>query len=232
MFVPERSPLVIPAVSPLSFPADLEARLGAIGVTLSEAARDQVSAYLAQLLAMNALMNLTAIEDPGVAWEKHALDALALVPLLPPVSSTGKGSRLRLIDIGSGGGLPGIPLAIARPDVRVMLVEATQKKASFLSAVSAGLGLDNVEVRAERAEDLARGELADKFDVVTARAVARLSALLPLTAPFAKGGGLLLLVKGQRADEELAEAKTLIKKLGLRHEGTRTTPTGRISLRR
>ena len=100
-------------------------------------------------------------------------------------------------------------LAIARPDLRVTLVEATQKKAAFLSAVSAAMGLSNVSVRAERAEQLGRGELEGAFDVVTARAVARLIALAPLTLPFARPGGLVLLIKGQRADEELAEARSV-----------------------
>jgi 16S rRNA (guanine527-N7)-methyltransferase len=218
-----RPPLPLPIPAPLAPPDGFEARLAEIGVRLDPAALATLGDYLARLLAMNEQMNLTAIKDPIEAWEKHALDALTLVPLL---ADLGAGSGL--VDVGSGGGLPGVPIAIARPDLRVTLVEATQKKAAFLSAVVAALGLANVEVRAERAEQLGAGELRGGFDAVTARAVARLTLLLPLTAPFAKPGGLLLLVKGQRADEELAEAKRVLVEQRTTHEKTVATPTGRI----
>jgi 16S rRNA (guanine527-N7)-methyltransferase len=208
------------AAAPLAPPADLEARLAALGVSLDATAIDMLARYFAALLAMNEEMNLTAVE-PAQVWEKHGLDALSIVPHLP-------GKARTLIDIGSGGGVPGVVLAIARPDLRVTLLEATQKKASFLSAVARELSLANVDVVSERAEVAAKGALAARFDVVTARAVARLEKLLPLTAPFARVGGLLLLVKGARADEELSEAARALKKLGLRHEGTTLTPTGRV----
>ncbi|MDI1435758.1 16S rRNA (guanine(527)-N(7))-methyltransferase RsmG [Polyangium sorediatum] len=218
-----RPPLPLPISTPLAPPDGFDARLAEIGVRLDEPVLAKLGDYLARLLAMNEQMNLTAIKDPTEAWEKHALDALTLLPLLGDV---GAGSRL--VDIGSGGGLPGIPIAIARPDLQVTLVDATQKKTAFLSAVAEALGLTNVEARAGRAEQLGASELRGGFDVVTARAVARLHALVPLTAPFAKPGGLVLLVKGQRADEELAEAKRVLVEQGTTHEKTVATPTGRI----
>ncbi|MDI1449068.1 16S rRNA (guanine(527)-N(7))-methyltransferase RsmG [Polyangium sp. 6x1] len=218
-----RPPLPLPISTPLSPPDGFEARLAEIGVRLDAPVLATLGDYLARLLAMNEQMNLTAIKDPSEAWEKHALDALTLVPLLADV---GAGSRL--VDVGSGGGLPGIPIAIARPDLQVTLVDATQKKTVFLSAVAAALGLGNVEARTGRAEQLGAGELRGRFDVVTARAVARLNLLVPLTAPLAKPGGLVLLVKGQRADEELAEAKRVLAEQGAAHEKTVATPTGRI----
>lgn len=122
----------------------------------------------------------------------------------------------------------GLVLAIARPDLRVTLVEATQKKAAFLSLVSDAMGVANVTVLAERAEQLGRSDLRGAFDVVTARAVARLNALVPLVLPFARPGGLVLLIKGQRADEELAEAASVLTRQRARHEQTIETPTGRI----
>ena len=124
--------------------------------------------------------------------------------------------------------MPGIPLAIARGDLRVTLVEATRKKATFLSDVAAALGLGNVTVRAERAEVLAAGELRGGFDAATARAVGRLVTLVPQAAPFVKPGGVVLLVKGQRADEELAEADRVLRRHGCVHEKTGPTPTGSI----
>jgi 16S rRNA (guanine527-N7)-methyltransferase len=223
MSLAARPALALPTPAPLPPPEDFAARLAAIGVALDAAAEARLGDYLARLLAMNEQMNLTAIHDPAQAWEKHALDALTLVPLLAELSA---GSRL--VDVGSGGGVPGIPLAIARPDLKVTLVEATQKKAAFLSAVAEALGLANVSVRAERAEQLAGGDLRGTFHAVTARAVGRLSVLVPLTAPFAKVGGLVLLVKGQRADEELAEAARVMVREHCAHEKTVDTPTGRI----
>jgi 16S rRNA (guanine527-N7)-methyltransferase len=212
-----------PPVPGLAVPEGLVERLESMGARVSLDRLATVGDYLARLLATNEDMNLTAITDPAGAWERHALDALSLVPLLAHVPAGG-----RLVDIGSGGGVPGIPLAIARPDLRVTLVEATQKKARFLAKVSDDLGLANVTVHARRAEDLAAGPLAGQFDVVTARAVARLARLVPLVAPFARAGGRLLLIKGQRAEEELEEARAALAALRVRHEGTVATPTGRI----
>jgi 16S rRNA (guanine527-N7)-methyltransferase len=223
MSVDERAPLALPSPPALSVPAGFREHLVALGAPLDESALARLGDYLARLLAANALMNLTAIAEPAAAWERHAADALSLVPLLAELPA-----GARVADVGSGGGLPGFPLAIARPDLHFVLIESTQKKARFLSDVAAALGFANVEVSAERAEVLAKGPLGGSFDVVTARAVARLSALLPLTAPLAKEGGTLLLVKGQRAEEELAEAARLLGKLGVTHERTVATPTGRI----
>ena len=216
-----RPPLPLPTPAPLAPPDGFEARLADHGILLEPSAIAKLGDYLARLLAMNEQMNLTAIKDPIEAWEKHAFDALTLVPLLAEL-----GAGARLVDVGSGGGLPGIPIAIARPDLKVTLVEATQKKAAFLSAVVEALGLSNVKVRAERAEQL--DDVRGTYDAVTARAVARLNQLVQWTAPLAKGGGLLLLVKGQRADEELAEAKRVLVQQHTTHEKTVATPTGRI----
>jgi 16S rRNA (guanine527-N7)-methyltransferase len=220
---PERAPLALPTSVPLLAPEGFAARLDAIGASVSAATLAQLGDYLARLLAMNELMNLTAIKDAESAWERHVLDSLTLLPLLADLPA-----GARLVDIGSGGGIPGLVLAIARPDLRITLVESTQKKASFLSAVSEAMGLSNVDVRAERAEQLGKGELRDAFDVVTARAVGRLVELAPLALPFARPRGLVLLIKGQRAEEELAEAKKVIAKQQAVHEKTIATPTGRI----
>jgi 16S rRNA (guanine527-N7)-methyltransferase len=219
----ERAPLPLPVPAPLVPPEGFAGRLTEIGVTLDEAVIARLGDYLARLLAMNEQMNLTAIKDPIEAWDKHVLDALTLVPLLADL-----GAGARLADIGSGGGIPGIPLAIARPDLQVTLVEATQKKATFLVAVAAALGLTNVSVRAERAEQLGKGDLRGAFDAVTARAVGRLVMLVPLTVPFVRPGGLVLLIKGQRAEEELAEASWVLGRQRTALVKTMGTPTGKI----
>src|SRR5918993_2414745 len=108
-------------------------------LTLSEAQHAQLSKYLDLLLAANQRMNLTRITDRAAAEVQHVGDALTLLPFLPP-------GEIRLADVGSGGGVPGIPLAIARPDARVMLIESTKKKAAFLKSAAASLGLANVTV--------------------------------------------------------------------------------------
>jgi 16S rRNA (guanine527-N7)-methyltransferase len=199
------------------------AALHELGVVLSPAQLVQLGDYLARLLAMNEHMNLTAITDPEQAWQRHVLDALTLCPLLRDLAP-----GARLLDVGSGGGIPGIPLAIARPDLRVTLIEATQKKAAFLRAVVEALGLHQVEVLAERAERLTSGALRGSFDVVSARAVAKLDALMPLTAPFAKPGAHVLLIKGASVDDELARAAKTLARFHCTHERTITTRTGRV----
>lgn len=219
----ERPPIALPPSVPRIAPEGFAARLDAIGAPVSATTLARLGDFLGRMLAMNEQMNLTAIKDPESAWERHILDALTLLPLLADVPASA-----RLIDIGSGGGIPGIVLAIVRPDLHVTLVEATQKKAAFLGAVSEALQLANVSVYADRAEELGRDELGETFDVVTARAVGRVKVLAPLLLPFARPGGLVLLIKGQRAEEELLEARATLAKLGAVHEKTVATPTGRV----
>ncbi|HEX7603249.1 MAG TPA: 16S rRNA (guanine(527)-N(7))-methyltransferase RsmG [Polyangiaceae bacterium] len=215
-----RPPLPLPAAAPLAPPPDFDERLAGLGVTLAPGAATRLGAFLALLLAMNEHVNLTAITEPTEAWSRHVLDALTLAPLLADLPA-----GARLLDVGSGGGVPGIPLAIARPDLHVTLLDATEKKVAFLRAVVAELGLANVDTVCGRAEDV---DLGATFDVVVARGVAKLPALLGWTAPFAKRGGRLLLIKGERAEIELKEASKRLRQLRCEHERTVATPTGRI----
>lgn len=223
MSTPQRPPLEPTSTAPLAVPADFAARAGALGAALTEEMLGALALYLGTLLATNEQMNLTAITEPAEVWSKHALDSLTLVPQL---SSLKPGARV--VDVGSGGGLPAIPLAIARPDLSFTLVESTQKKAAFLRAVAASLGLRKVEVRSERAEQLAHGPQRERFDAVTARAVARLASLVEFTVPLVRVGGLALFIKGQRADEELKEAAGTIGRAGAKHVKTVETETGRV----
>lgn len=132
-------------------------------------------------------------------WSRHVLNCVLPAPLLRP-GLVG--------DIGSGAGLPGIVLAIARPDVEFVLVEPMERRVEWLIAESARLGLDNVRVVRARAED---APLVERLDQVTARAVSSLSKLIPITAPLARRGGELLFMKGARVSEEVAAASKQIR---------------------
>ena len=163
--------------------------------------------YLDLLLEVNQTMNLTRIVDRAHAEVAHIGDALTLLPYLPV-------GPHRLVDIGSGGGVPGIPLAIARPDVSVMLVESTQKKAAFLNRAATELKLDNLSVSAWRAEEVGNSNSRESFDVVTARAVGELAFLVEWCIPLLKVGGKMLAMKGAKLAEELPRAGKALSMTG------------------
>ena len=179
----------------------------AAGLPLNESQTASLSHYLDLLLAANEKMNLTRIATREAAEIGHVGDALTLLPFLPPAAH-------RLVDVGSGGGVPGIPLAIARPDAMVTLVESTQKKAAFLQATITELGLKNVSVVSTRAEDVGRSKSRETFDVATARAVGAMVFLVEWCLPLVKKGGKLLAMKGERIVEELPAAENAVRMLG------------------
>lgn len=178
---------------------------------LSDAQIGQFVRYAELLVEWNATrMNLTRIVSPQGIAVKHFLDSLALLTVARPPQNA------RVLDVGTGAGLPGLALKIARPDLRVTLMDGTAKKLTFCRAVADDLGLEAVEIVHARAEDAAkRPDLVGRFDWVTARAVAPLDKLLPWLAPFAAPGGVLLSLKGIAAEEELAAAWPVAKRLGL-----------------
>ncbi len=135
-------------------------------------------------------------------WTRHVLNSAIAAPLV----------HGHVADIGSGAGLPGLVLAIARPDVRFTLVEPMERRVAWLTEQRDALGLDNVEILRARSEDVRR---PGAFDVVTARAVSALRTLLPLTAPLVRDGGELTLFKGMNADREIEAAQKQIKKYRL-----------------
>lgn len=212
---------------PLAAPEWLAAALAEISIEPDPGDTERLGRFLALLLDANSSLNLTAITEPDAAWRKHIFDALTLIQVLAELP---KGAMVA--DVGSGGGVPGIPLAICLPHLRFALIEATGKKADFLRAAAAGLELDNVLVINDRAEAVARSHKdqlgRERYDAVIARALGRLNVAAELTVPLAKPGGVIALVKGEKADEELAEAGPALGLLGARHAGTIQTPTGRI----
>lgn len=218
-------------------PAEFVELARGAGIEFDPGDLDRLSMFLALMLDENTRQNLTAITDPAEAWMRHILDALTLLPVLAGLAPE---EPARVIDVGSGCGVPGIPLAICMPQHHFTLLEATGKKARFLAACARSLGLSNVEVLAERAEVAGqdrgaragtgsrRGAKRESFDAAIARAVGPMNVVAELTVPFVRVGGTILLIKGQRAEEELAQAGEALRTLGARHEATISTPTGRL----
>jgi 16S rRNA (guanine527-N7)-methyltransferase len=164
-------------------------------------------------LLAEAPFNVTAVRDPSEIEQRHIGESLALARALESAGRLPAGARV--IDVGSGGGLPGIPLAIARPDLSVTLLEATGKKAAFLELAAQRLDLGNVRVIAARAEEVAhRPDQRECYDLATARAVAPLATLVELTLPFVRVGGALAALKGSRAEEEIAVSAVAIQRCG------------------
>jgi 16S rRNA (guanine527-N7)-methyltransferase len=174
---------------------DLDAplRAGLAALALPGELAPPLLAYLDLLARWNRSYNLTAVRDPREMVPRHLLDSLAMDAYLDGIAS--------LADLGTGPGLPGIPLAIARPQLRVTLVEANGKKARFLREAVRTLGLANAEVAESRIEALDR---TGAFDAITARALATLPQILAFGGHLLAPGGRLLAMKGARPDEEIA----------------------------
>jgi 16S rRNA (guanine527-N7)-methyltransferase len=154
--------------------------------------------YVALLLGANRRLNLTRVVEPEAVARLHLVDALAALPLIEEIEPQSA------LDLGSGGGVPGIVLAIARPAVRWTLVDSVRKKVDALAGFVAALGLPNVTLIAERAELLGRGPRRESFDVVTARACAALPVLAEYALPLLRVGGSLVAWKGPVSAEEMA----------------------------
>jgi 16S rRNA (guanine527-N7)-methyltransferase len=179
-----------------------------LGLELTEHQLGQFLRYQQELLDWNTRMNLTAITDPGEVMIKHFLDSLSLLTFYDT-------PKTRLLDIGAGAGFPGLPLKIVRPQLQVVLLEATGKKVSFLRHVIEILQLEDVVAVHGRAEELAhKAEYRASFDVVTARAVASLPTLLEYAAPFCRVGGQIIFPKKGELTKELAQGKRAAQKAG------------------
>jgi 16S rRNA (guanine527-N7)-methyltransferase len=186
---------------------------------------DRVERFVALLLDANARLNLTRVVEPEPIARLHLLDALAALPVLDAAAPK------TAVDLGSGGGMPGIPLALARPDVQWTLVDSVGKKADALRGFVATLGLTNVVVIAERAEILGRSaDHRERYDLVAARACAALPVLAELALPLLGIGGALLAWKGplDEGSDELLRGRDAAAELG--GGPLRLIPTGVAAL--
>ncbi len=170
---------------------------------------DQLDRYAQLLVEWNEKMNLTAITDPEGVLVKHLMDSLTVLRSLPAA-----GEKVRLIDVGTGAGFPGIPLAVMREELELTLLDSLNKRLVFLEAVCRALGLEARCVHA-RAEEAGRQKAhREKYNVATARAVAALPALCEYCLPLVVPGGVFLAMKGPDGEREAQEAASAIKVLG------------------
>jgi 16S rRNA (guanine527-N7)-methyltransferase len=192
-------------------PAELlHASLSQWDLDLGALKEAQLLRFIDLLLQANEKFNLTSITDPAQAISKHLVDSLAPLKFAPPDLLGGF-----FADIGSGGGLPGIPLSLCLPLGSMILVESTQKKARFLKETVEALGLqDKVKVETERAERLGQGRIRENLDVVLARALGPLPVILELGLPLLKIGGILIAYKGPSPKEEVDKSRRALKVLG------------------
>lgn len=180
-------------------PEQMQTRLTECGIQLPAAPCEQLTQYHALLLEWNERMDLTAVTDETDMLDRHYVDSLSplLFPGLIPEDAS-------LIDVGTGAGFPGLPLAIARPDLRVTLLDSQRKRLRFLQAVVDALGLTNVTLHHARAEDAGHvPTLREQFDLATARAVAPLAVLAEYLLPFVHVAGKALCWKGPALAEEI-----------------------------
>lgn len=177
-----------------------------IFVTPEQAA--QFDAYAQILVEWNEKMNLTAITAPDEIIVKHFLDSALLL------SHAAVADHASMIDVGTGAGFPSVPCAILRPDIKLTLLDSLNKRITFLSHLTASIGVQAKCIHARAEESGRQKELREQFDVATARAVAHLRELSEYCLPFVKVGGMFLALKGPEMEQELTEAKTAIRLLG------------------
>jgi 16S rRNA (guanine527-N7)-methyltransferase len=189
----------------------LESGAQKLGLYLSPGQLEQFEVYYRELVDWNRKINLTSITDYEEVQTKHFLDSLTVATAMPPST----GNNLRVIDVGTGAGLPGIPLKILLPGIRLTLLEATAKKAKFLGHLMERLGLDSVEIVVGRAEEAAHEvQYREKFDLVLSRAVASLPALVELTLPFCTAGGRFVAQKKGDIEQEVKQSYKAIAAMG------------------
>lgn len=194
----------------MDIPDSVHADLEALGFDLSGAMLERLAIYLEFLMEYNRRVNLTAVRSWQEAWHRLIIDSLTLLPALENFAP-----EATVIDIGSGGGLPGIPIAVTREDLSVTLLEATGKKSQFLDSCIERLGLHRVTTIQGRAEIIGRHpEHRQQYDVAVSRAIGTMSVVLEYSLPLVKVGGAILAMKGPKAEAELAAAADAMAVLG------------------
>ena len=192
-----------------TIPEFVDKELALLGLELPQGRLEQMSVYLDLLLDANQRVNLTAVRQHDAAWRRHIIDSLTILRLL---ESDGPGE---LIDVGSGGGLPGIPLAIARPEWSIGLLEATGKKVRFLRDCISQMGLRGLRVVHGRAEEVGRDPAhRNHYQAAVCRAIGPMRELLEYTLPLVRIGGQVLAMKGPDIQKELDQAGDGLVKLG------------------
>ena len=179
------------------------------GFSLNEQQIEQFVQYYDLLIDWNKKINLTAIEEPQEVADKHFVDSALLLSVKKDLAGCS------LIDIGTGAGFPGIPLKIIEPNLKLTLFDSLNKRINFLNTVCQELSLKDVQAVHGRAEDFGKKvEYREKFDLATARAVARMPVLLEICLPFVKLGGHFIALKGPELENELLESKKALAELG------------------
>ncbi len=190
----------------------LEESAKELGIELSQEQLLQFHRYYEILTDWADRISLTTVKDAEGVQKRHFLESAALIPILEEEGLTLKDRSM--IDVGSGAGIPGIPLKILEPSLKLTLVEAKQRKAEFLSALLPELGLDDVEVVAKRAEEIGHHpQYREKYSLAVAKALAPLPTLAELTLPFLVMGGQLLAPKGKETDNEVKQSAVALETL-------------------
>ena len=190
-------------------PEEFYAHLADLGFPLTDRQKEQYERYFELLVEWNEKINLTAITDKDEVYLKHFYDSIA-----PILQGLIENQPIRLLDIGAGAGFPSLPMKILFPELDVTIIDSLNKRINFLHLLAEELGLSGVHFYHGRAEDFAQDKaFRAQFDLVTARAVARMQVLSELTIPYLKVGGRLLALKASNAPEELEEAKNALNLL-------------------
>lgn len=196
-------------MSGFSLRPQLDSGLTILGLSLTDRQRQQLLSYLELLGKWNKVYNLTAVRDPAEMLTHHLLDSLAIIG---PLRRHTQGRAVQLLDVGSGGGLPGVVIAICCPEIEVVCVDAVAKKTSFIQQAAATLGLPNLRSLHARVETVAQ-----RFDVVTSRAFASLADFTDWSKNALAEQGVWVAMKGRQPDDELAQLSSEVNVFHVEH---------------